>query len=133
MQPLSKTNMSCTPAEIFQNLRKGPRLEKTDILCFKSSEILPFRFYSFPEFNEKMKKIRSKVSHKDIPQKCGGNITAERGAGGPRETMGRPFPLAFNFNEAQHFVGACGTALNRVNNQKLNTKNSAKRKLDLKS
>ena len=82
MQPLSNTNMSCTPDEIFQNLRKGPRLEKTDILSFKSSEILPFRFYSFPEFNEKMKKYVQKSPTRIFPRNAAETLLQRGGAGG---------------------------------------------------
>ncbi len=82
MQPLSKMNMSYTPDEIFQNLRKGPRLEKTDILSFKSSEILPFRFYSFPEFNEKMKKYVQKSPIRIFPRNAAETLLQRGGAGG---------------------------------------------------
>ena len=82
MQPLSKMNMSYTPDEIFQNLRKGPRLEKTDILSFKSSEILPFRFYSFPEFNEKMKKYVQKSPTRIFPRNAAETLLQRGGAGG---------------------------------------------------
>ena len=76
--------------EICQKLSKKLYFEKTDIVDLKSTEIIPFSFDSFPEFNRKMKKYVQDSSTRTFPRNSAKQLLQR----GMRKEDGGPITLS---------------------------------------